>query len=160
MRLSIICVGRLKAGQERELFERYAKRFTALGRQIGLGSLNLIELPESRAGQASARQTEEARAIVMRCPDNAVLVLLDERGKSLSSTAFAEWIGAERDAGAAGICFAIGGPDGHGAPARAAARMAVNMGRMTLSHGLARVVLGEQLYRAATILAGHPYHRQ
>jgi len=160
MRLSLICVGRLKAGPERELFVRYEKRFAQIGRQIGLSPLKLVELPESRSAQASARQNEEARAILGKCPDGIQLILLDEHGTSLTSIKLADFIGSRRDAGTSEICFVIGGPDGHGEAVRKTAKMVLGFGQMTLSHGLARVVLSEQLYRASTILAGHPYHRE
>jgi len=88
-----------------------------------------------------------------------VTVALDEHGRSLSSEAFAQWIAERRDGGAKTLAFLIGGPDGHSTEALKPATLKLSLGTMTLPHGLARVVLAEQLYRAATILAGHPYHR-
>ena len=160
MRISLICVGRLKPGPERELFVRYEKRFAQIGRQVGFNPLKSIELPESRNAQASARQAEEARSILSKCSHDAELAILDERGASLTSAEFAEWFGGRREASISELCFVIGGPDGHGDSVKKAAKITLCLGAMTLSHGLARVVLSEQLYRAATILAGHPYHRE
>ncbi len=159
MRLSIIAIGRLKAGPDRDLYQRYADRLTGVGRALSLGPLQLVELAEARAAQATARRNEEADHILTKLPDTADLIVLDENGKQYSSERFAQMIGARRDAGTQELCFAIGGPDGHGAAVRDAARATLGLGRMTLPHGLARIVLVEQLYRAATILAGHPYHR-
>jgi 23S rRNA (pseudouridine1915-N3)-methyltransferase len=88
-----------------------------------------------------------------------VIVALDERGRDFNSQDFARWLGTRQDAGARHAAFLIGGPDGHGAEVLAAAALQLCLGRLTLPHGLARAVLAEQLYRAATILAGHPYHR-
>ena len=88
-----------------------------------------------------------------------LVVCLDETGKGLSSTALTDWIRLRRDQGVASIAFLIGGPDGHGAAVRERADLTLSLGAMTWPHGLARVLLLEQLYRAATILAGHPYHR-
>ncbi len=160
MRCTIIAVGRLKSGPERELYQRYHNRFDNLARGIGLGALKLVELTESRAGSAKARCAEEARQITAKLDDAAVLIALDERGASMPSTEFAGMLEKMRDAGAKEACFAIGGPDGLGDDVRARARSALSFGRLTLPHGLVRVVLAEQLYRAATIMAGHPYHRE
>lgn len=87
------------------------------------------------------------------------LVLLDERGKQLSSTAFAEWLRRQRDDGQQRIVFAIGPADGWSDAERSRAGLLLSLSPMTLPHELARVVISEQLYRAFTILAGHPYHR-
>jgi 23S rRNA (pseudouridine1915-N3)-methyltransferase len=89
-----------------------------------------------------------------------VAVLLDERGRQMSSPALARWLGARRDEGAQQIVFAVGPADGWSDAARAQAGMLLSLGEMTLAHALARLVMAEQLYRALTILAGHPYHRQ
>jgi 23S rRNA (pseudouridine1915-N3)-methyltransferase len=87
-----------------------------------------------------------------------VVVLLDSRGRSMTSEAFAAWLGARRDNGAQHIVFAIGPADGWSDPARQRANLLLSLGPMTLAHSLARLVLAEQLYRAFTILTGHPYH--
>ena len=160
MRMSIVAVGRLKSGPERDLFERYLSRLEGLGRSVGIGSAKLVEITESRAGSAAVRKSEEAGSIIGKCADTALLVALDERGKALTSRSLASTIGEWRDSGVHEICFAIGGADGHGDAVRSAARLTLSLGKLTLPHGLARIVLIEQLYRSATILAGHPYHRE
>ena len=159
MRIAVIAIGRLKDGPERDLFDRYWGRLEALGRKHALGPLTLTEIPESRAASAEARCDDEAKKLLAAVPARGHIVLLDERGKTPTSAAFAADIRARRDGGASAVIFLIGGPDGHGAAAKAAAHTTLALGAMTLSHGLARVVLAEQLYRAATIIAGHPYHR-
>jgi 23S rRNA (pseudouridine1915-N3)-methyltransferase len=158
MRLIVAAVGRLKDA-ERELCERYSKRFDAAGRSLGLGPLAITELSESRAASADARKADEAARLLKAAGAADVRVVLDEGGKALSSEAFAKWIAQRRDAGGKGLAFLIGGPDGHGAAALDGAALKLSLGAMTLPHGMARAVLIEQLYRAATILSGHPYHR-
>jgi 23S rRNA (pseudouridine1915-N3)-methyltransferase len=158
MRLIVAAVGRLKDA-ERELCERYSKRFDTAGRSLGLGPLAIAELGESRAASADARKADEAARLLKAAGATDVRVVLDEGGKALSSDAFAKWIAQRRDAGAKGMAFLIGGPDGHGAAAVEGAALKLSLGPMTLPHGMARAVLIEQLYRTATILSGHPYHR-
>lgn len=158
MRLTLAAVGKLKDGPERELFDRYWERLGALGRRISLSPCTLSEIPESRAASAASRSDDEASRLVAKLGEGRI-VLLDERGKNLSSEIFAALIRRHRDAGLAGLAFVIGGPDGHGRLLRERAADVVSLGALTLPHGLARVVLAEQLYRAATIIAGHPYHR-
>jgi 23S rRNA (pseudouridine1915-N3)-methyltransferase len=158
MRLSIIGVGRLKDGAERTLVERYLERLKG-ARGIGVGPVAEKEIPEARHATAGERQAFEADRLLKVAGDADLIVVLEATGRQLSSEAFARWLGAERDRGARHAAFLIGGPDGHGAAALAAAGLQLSLGAMTLPHGLARVVLAEQLYRATTILAGHPYHR-
>jgi 23S rRNA (pseudouridine1915-N3)-methyltransferase len=88
----------------------------------------------------------------------AISILLDSRGRQLTSEAFASWLGARRDEGARHLVFAIGPPDGWSDHARTRARLLLSLGTFTLAHALARLVMAEQLYRACTILTGHPYH--
>lgn len=158
MRLTIAAVGRLKDA-EHELVERYVKRFNPTGRPIGLGPLTIHELNESRAASADARKADEAGRLLKVVGLLTPRVVLDEHGKTLSSEAFAAWIGQQRDAGCKTLALLIGGPDGHGNEALTGAALKLSLGPMTLPHGLARAVLAEQIYRIATILAGHPYHR-
>jgi len=159
MKLVVAAVGRLKAGPERELYERYAKRLGPAGKPASLGPLEIIEISESRKRSASERKAEEAALLRDRIPDSACLVAFDETGKSLTSAQFAKMIASERDNGIPALAFCIGGPDGHGPDMHENAAHIISFGKMTLAHGLARVVLVEQLYRAVTILTGHPYHR-
>lgn len=158
MRLIVAAVGRLKDA-ERELCERYAKRFDATGRSLGLGPLSVTELNESRAASAEARKADEAARLLKAAASAEQRVVLDETGKALSSAQFSSWIAERRDEGCKSLAFLIGGPDGHGAEAVASAALKLSLGAMTLPHGIARAVLIEQLYRASTILSGHPYHR-
>lgn len=159
MRIMLAAVGRLKDAEEREIVARYQKRFDQTGRSLGLGPLEIVDLPESRASEATARKDDEAVRLLKLAANAEWKIALDERGQSLSSEAFAKLIAQRRDGGVKAAAFLIGGPDGHGKAALAAAPTKLSLGAMTLPHGLARVVLTEQLYRAATILAGHPYHR-
>lgn len=159
MRVILAAIGRLKDGGERDLYDRYSARFDAQGRAVSLGPLRLAELAESRAQTAELRKQDEAERLIAACRDADVRVVLHEAGKSLSSDAFAAWLAARRDGGARTLALMIGGPDGHGAAALGSAALQLSLGAMTLPHGLARVLVAEQLYRAATILAGHPYHR-
>jgi 23S rRNA (pseudouridine1915-N3)-methyltransferase len=159
MRLALVCVGKLKAGPERLLFERYFKRLADGARTAGLAGVDLREIGESRARRPDERRAEEAIAILAAAPKGAALVLLDERGPSATSEEWAADIGRARDASQPSYAVAIGGPDGLDPSLRAAAHRIVSFGAMTWPHQLVRVMASEQLYRAMTILAGHPYHR-
>ena len=158
MRVSLLAVGRLK-GPEREIAGRYETRLPKAGRPLGLDWRGTIELPESRASSASARKDAEAGALLARLDDGAVLIALDEGGAQPGSEAFAALLARHRDAGAPSLALAIGGADGHGDALLERAGERIAFGRMTWPHGLVRAMALEQLYRAATILAGHPYHR-
>lgn len=160
MRVTIFAVGRMKSGPEAELASRYADRFAKAGRQLGLEFDGITETVESRGQTAELRKAEEGR----RCAEasgepGSVLILLDERGKSLSSRQFAQVMARHRDDGAGRLILSIGGADGHDADLRQKADLVVSFGAQTWPHQLARIMLLEQLYRAATILSGHPYHR-
>jgi 23S rRNA (pseudouridine1915-N3)-methyltransferase len=149
----------MKAGPERELADRFFDRFAKAGPNIGLEFAGIIETSESRARSAAERQAEEAGRIAARAAD-AVLILLDERGRDMPSRRFAERLGALRDSGTRELVIAIGGPDGHDPALRQKAAETIAFGAQTWPHQLVRVMLAEQLYRAASILAGHPYHRE
>jgi 23S rRNA (pseudouridine1915-N3)-methyltransferase len=159
MRLLIAAVGKLKQGPERELYAHYLARAETLGRGLSLSPLASLELPESRAASAEARCAAEADALLAKVPPAHTLISLDPGGKMLSSEAFAAALAKFRDGSAGGLAFLIGGADGLGLAVRNKADLLLSLGPMTLPHGLARIVLAEQLYRAVTILAGHPYHR-
>jgi 23S rRNA (pseudouridine1915-N3)-methyltransferase len=124
-----------------------------------LGPVVERELSESRLGSAQERRADEGRRLLKAAEGADLLVVLDERGRQLGSDAFARWLGQRRDAGVRQMAVLIGGPDGHGEAVIAAAGLRLSLGAMTLPHGLARAVIAEQLYRAGTILSGHPYHR-
>jgi 23S rRNA (pseudouridine1915-N3)-methyltransferase len=159
MRLALVCVGKLKAGPERLLFDRYFKRLTEGARGAGLVGVELREISESRARRPDERRTEEGAASLDAAPKGGALVLLDERGTSATSEEWAADIGRVRDASRAAYTVAIGGPDGLDPSLAALAHRVLSFGQMTWPHQLVRVMAGEQLYRAMTILARHPYHR-
>jgi 23S rRNA (pseudouridine1915-N3)-methyltransferase len=159
LRLAVLAVGRMKAGPERELFERYVKRVSGLAPSLGFSPIEWRELDESRARQAETRRAEEGKILLAAAPKGAFLIALDERGASPSSDAFAREFLRTRDSGAAALAFLIGGPDGLDPALRASAQRIISFGAMTWPHQLVRVMAAEQIYRAMTILAGHPYHR-
>jgi 23S rRNA (pseudouridine1915-N3)-methyltransferase len=159
VRVILTAVGRLKAGPERDLCARYMERAAASARSVGLTGVEFREIEEGRARRAEDRKAEEARAIRALIPAGARLVLLDERGKSIGSEAFAQDIGRVRDGGTSAFVLAIGGPDGFDPPLRAEAHQVLAFGAMTWPHQLVRIMASEQIYRAITILSGHPYHR-
>lgn len=155
MRLHLCAVGRLRAGPERALVDDYMQRFDRTGRPLGLGPLTEHEVEDKRGGGMAA----EAMLLERAVPAGAVLVVLDERGRTLDSPGFARLLAGWRDAGRQDAAFVIGGADGIYPDLRARAEVAVSFGAMVWPHMLVRVMLAEQLYRAATILAGLPYHR-
>ncbi|SLN58614.1 23S rRNA (pseudouridine(1915)-N(3))-methyltransferase RlmH [Roseisalinus antarcticus] len=155
MRVAICAVGRLRAGPERVLLDDYLKRFDRTGRGLGLGPASVVEVEDRKGGGPSG----EAQRLEKVLPEGAVICVLDERGAVLSSPDFAERLGGWRDAGRSAVAFVIGGADGLDAALRDRAEMRLSFGKMVWPHMLARVMLAEQLYRAAAILAGTPYHR-
>ncbi|MCB1473034.1 MAG: 23S rRNA (pseudouridine(1915)-N(3))-methyltransferase RlmH [Rhodobiaceae bacterium] len=160
MRVRMICVGRLKSGPERTLCADYLDRFAAAGRSLGLSLGDTVELDESRNPAAARRKAEEAAAIAAKLNDGGNrLVVLDEGGRMVSSTELAGKISDWRDGGTGETAFVIGGPDGLDPALLAQADERIAFGRMTWPHRLVRIMLAEQLYRIATILSGHPYHR-
>jgi 23S rRNA (pseudouridine1915-N3)-methyltransferase len=148
----------MKAGLERELAARYFDRFAKAGPAIGLEWAGVTEIAESRAQSPALRKQEEGRALTTAA-QGAALILLDETGKSLGSEVFAARLGEQRDAGVRHLLCAIGGADGHDPDLRARTTLVLSFGAMTWPHQIVRVMLAEQLYRATTILSGHPYHR-
>jgi 23S rRNA (pseudouridine1915-N3)-methyltransferase len=158
MRIVVIAIGRMKQGPERELADRYRERFDDIGRKLGFGGLNIHEIPESRAREAASRIAEEAVAIKAATPEKSVLVALDEHGDNVDSAAFSRHLANWRDQGSSSTIFMIGGADGLSPELRRKARISIAFGSATWPHQMVRIMLLEQLYRAATILAGHPYH--
>lgn len=158
MKISVFAVGRMKAGPEKELADRYFERFARGGPKVGLEYAGLSEVPESRAQGATERKREEADRLRQH-QAGAALLLLDERGRSISSDDFATRIATLRDGGRRELVIAIGGPDGHDPSLREAADLVLSFGAQTWPHQMVRIMLAEQLYRATTILSGHPYHR-
>lgn len=154
MRVVVAAVGRAQRGPEAELVEDYRRRIDALAAttRIGPAQLKLVDDRSNRGADVEAEKLIAAAGA-------EVIVALDEHGAQLDSVAFARKLETWRDAGTRDVAFLIGGADGHGAAVFEAARMRLALGAMTWPHQLARVMVFEQIYRAATILAGHPYHR-
>ena len=155
MRVHVGAVGRLRTGPERALIDDYAARFDKTGRALGLGPLRLHEVEDRKGGGMTA----EAALLGRKIPNGAVLVALDERGGQMTSPGLSRQLGDWRDAGRGDVTFLIGGADGLDPDLRARADLTLSFGKMVWPHMLARVMLVEQLYRAAAILAGSPYHR-
>ncbi|MDD7971919.1 23S rRNA (pseudouridine(1915)-N(3))-methyltransferase RlmH [Roseinatronobacter alkalisoli] len=155
MRLHICAIGRIRKGPERALIDDYLARFDRTGRALSLGPCLEHQLDDRKAVTAS----EQAKLLDRAIPDGAEIIALDERGQVMSSRDFAQHIATRRDAGIMDMAFVIGGADGLDPDLRARAHKLVSFGAMVWPHMLARVMLTEQLYRAATILAGSPYHR-
>lgn len=156
MRVHLCVVGRLRAGPEKSLIDDYLTRFDRTGRALGLGPARVVEIEDRKGGGMGAEAALLRRAI----PSGAAVCALDERGKTLSSPEFAGKLAEWRDGGRGDLALVIGGADGIDPALRAEADLSISFGRMVWPHMLVRVMLAEQLYRAATILAGGPYHRE
>jgi 23S rRNA (pseudouridine1915-N3)-methyltransferase len=159
MQIVVHAVGRMKAGPEQELVERFFDRLARSGPAIGLEFRGVVEIAESRAQSADERRRDEAARLRAAVAKGVSLILLDEQGKNLASRDFAARIAELRDGGCRAAAFVIGGADGLDAALRDEADLALSFGRLTWPHQLVRIMLAEQLYRAVTILSGHPYHR-
>lgn len=159
MRLVIAAVGRLKESPERELVERYRKRAEQLGRRIGIRAVEIIEIRESRAQEVGKRMIEESIALANVIPERAAIIMLDERGENLDSRSFAARLARWRDDGKQDAIFVIGGDDGLMPTLRDKSTITMALGAATWPHQLVRGMLLEQIYRAMSILSGHPYHR-
>jgi len=153
MKLGVIAIGKPGRGPEATLAADYAGRATLAGRALGLGPLELIDLEPRKPGKAPEAE------LILKAVEGAHLIACDERGRTYSSRAFADHIALLRDRGERKLVFAIGGADGLDESVRAAAASTLAFGPQTWPHALARAMLAEQLYRAVTILAGSPYHR-
>ena len=155
MKLLVIAVGARMPGWIDEAFEEYVKRMPR-----GMKT-ELIEIrPEPRSGGKSTEQllAAEALRIERALPRGAASVALDERGREMTTAELARWLAARAQEGR-DVAFLIGGADGLAEGTKRAAQTTLRLSAMTLPHGLARVILAEQLYRAAAILENHPYHR-
>ena len=155
MRISIVAVGRLRAGPEKSLLDNYLTRFDRIGRALGLGPARVIEVEDKR----NAGMGAEAVLLRKAQPKGAMICALDERGRVMSSPDFANKLGAWRNAGRQDLALIIGGADGIDPNLRSGVDFSISFGAMVWPHMLVRVMLAEQLYRAATILSGGPYHR-
>ena len=151
MDIVIACIGRLKAGAEADLLARYVKQTR--------WNVVIREFEDKKSGSPDERKKRESEMLLSAVPDSAKVVVLDERGKQTGSEAFAKKLGNWQDDGVPAVVFMIGGADGHTDDLRKRADYLMAFGEMTWPHFLARVMLAEQIYRARTILDGHPYHR-
>jgi 23S rRNA (pseudouridine1915-N3)-methyltransferase len=159
MRLLIAGVGRARTAPEQVLAELYCERARGLGTRLGFTAMDLAIVEVSRAHLMEARRTEEAQRLEPRLPPQAHRVALDETGRPQASEAFARHLAHLRDSGTRDVVFLIGGPDGLQPELKAKAQEKLALGPQTWPHLLVRAMLAEQIYRAMTILAGHPYHR-
>ncbi|MDA0720811.1 MAG: 23S rRNA (pseudouridine(1915)-N(3))-methyltransferase RlmH [Proteobacteria bacterium] len=155
MRVQICAVGRLRQGPERDLYDDYLTRFDRTARALALGPAQMIEVEDKKGGGMAAEAALLRRAV----PDSALICTLDERGRVMSSPQFADMLGGWRDQGRQDVAFVIGGADGIDPALRADADASLSFGAMVWPHMLVRVMLAEQLYRAASILSAGPYHR-
>jgi len=150
MKMTILAIGRLKAGPEKDLCDDYLTRARSLGRACGITALTVKEFAE----------TGDAKALAEAVPPRSYRIVLDERGKALATAEFVGLIRRQLDAGAGDVAFLIGGADGHADGTRIKADFLLSLGPMTWPHRLTRVMLAEQIYRAVTIMVNHPYHRR
>lgn len=155
MRIAIIAVGRCRAGPEHELVADYVSRAARVGRPLGLGQIGVREIDDRRARGPN----EQGALLLDAIPSGSAVLVLDERGKAITSPAFADLLAGMRDSGRADAAFLIGGADGHGDAVRARADRLLSLGPMVWPHMLVRAMLAEQIYRSLSILAGTPYHR-
>lgn len=158
MRLSVAAIGRLRGGPQADLIEEYATRIKATGKPLGVTRFDIKEF-DAPKGLTGAPRKERESALLLEASAGARRVILDERGDNLSSEAIASRIGRWRDDGDGEIAFLIGGADGHHSSLLETADLRLAFGKATFPHLLVRVMLVEQIYRAMTILSGHPYHR-
>jgi 23S rRNA (pseudouridine1915-N3)-methyltransferase len=151
VKILIAAIGRAKSGPEIELYRAYVSRLA--------WPVELKEIEIRKESSTEIRRQREGEALLGAIPAGARLVALDERGKAESSAAFAARLGGWRDAGARVVAFVIGGADGLDEAVRARAHLVLSLGPMTWPHLLVRTLLAEHLFRAHSILSGHPYHR-
>ncbi len=155
----MVAVGRLKPGPEKIMAGDYLTRAEGFGRKCGVTRIGITEFSESQASSPASRMAEEGKLVAAALPARVFSIVLDERGKALASEAFADLLRRHLDGGTQDMAFLIGGPDGHAPGIREGAGLLLGFGPMTWPHRLVRVMLLEQIYRALTIIAGHPYHR-
>ncbi len=155
MRLHIVSIGRWSGGPDKVLYEHYADRIDRLARNLALGPLALREVVPKKTSD----RDEEATALLKATPQNSFVIALDETGKTQKSSEFADFLASKRDDGTSDMAFVVGGAEGLGATVTQGCQLKLSLGAMTWPHMLVRVMLAEQVYRALTILAGHPYHK-
>ena len=159
MRLLILAVGVARGSHEGALCDEFCARATAMGKRLGFPAVTVQEIAVSKQREVDRRICEEGERLAARIPEQAHVICLDAKGKGMTSDAFAEMLGAMRDAGARDLVFLIGGPDGLSLGSKVKPGRSLAFGPQTWPHLLVRSMLAEQIYRAMTILAGHPYHR-
>jgi 23S rRNA (pseudouridine1915-N3)-methyltransferase len=157
--MTILAIGRMKAGPEKDLCEDYLARARTMGRSCGITALAMRDFSESGFDEVDRRREAEAKTLSASLKPGCYRILLDETGRALKSTDFATLLRREIEGGAGEIAFMIGGPDGHAQSLRQTANLTLSLGPMTWPHRLVRVMLAEQIYRAVTIIVNHPYHR-
>ncbi|MEX6632858.1 23S rRNA (pseudouridine(1915)-N(3))-methyltransferase RlmH [Hyphococcus lacteus] len=159
MRIVIAAIGKKRGGPETALVDDYLSRCKSMGRRIGFGDVTLAEADAPKALSGDALKQREGTLLLKAIPDGAQIIVLDERGENISSKKLAQLLGQMRDQGTGDVAFLIGGADGHGKEIKARAVRSISFGAATWPHMLVRAMLTEQIYRAMTILSGHPYHR-
>jgi len=159
MRLLVLAVGHARGTPEAALTEDFIGRAKAMGRRLGFSAVRAEEVMVSKLREARGRIAEEGERLAARVPDGAHVILMDAKGKGMTSEAFAEMLAAMRDAGARDLVFLIGGPDGLNPGPSIKPGRSLAFGPQTWPHLMVRAMLSEQIYRAFTILAHHPYHR-
>ena len=153
MHITLISVGKLKKGPEKQMVDDYADRFRKAGRQLGFRSFTLTDVDSGGGLDA------EGERILAKLPKGAKVLRLDEFGTAFTSKAFAKDLAKWRDQGTADLAFLIGGAEGYSDAVRAVAPDTIALGPQTWPHRLVKVMLTEQIYRAASLLAGSPYHK-
>ena len=153
MHITLISVGKLKKGPEKELVDDYVSRFNKSGPSIGLRSLKLVDLASGGGLEA------EGKLILNAVPSGAHVLRLDEHGPAWTSVKFADQIAKWRDAGTPQLCILIGGAEGYSDAVREAFPDTLALGPQTWPHRLVKAMISEQLYRSVSLLAGLPYHK-
>ena len=156
MKIAISAVGRLRNSPEKELVDDYLSRFSKLSKPFGLSLNSVIEIEDKKGGGPIS----EAKLLMKNFQRNSKIITLDEGGKALTSKEFTKYL-SNWAADGIGYChIVIGGPDGLDKSLLEKSNLKISFGKMVWPHMLARVMIAEQLYRSATILAGNPYHRE
>jgi 23S rRNA (pseudouridine1915-N3)-methyltransferase len=159
MRFLVLAAGIARGTHEGALCDEFCERAGHMGKRLGFPSVSVEEVAISKHREAAARIRDEGERLAARIPEQAHVICLDAKGKGMTSDAFAEMLGAMRDAGARDLAFLIGGPDGLNPGPNAKPGRSLAFGPQTWPHLMVRAMLAEQIYRAVTILARHPYHR-
>jgi len=158
--VTLAAVGRARDEPETVLFKQYWQRAEALGPRLGFTTFSTLIANTSRRATAEARALDEAERLTRKVPIASHRIVCDERGRSMTSDAFAAILAQLRDSRAPDVLFVIGGPDGLSPSFRTSAQHLIAFGCQTWPHLLVRAMLAEQIYRGLTILSGHPYHRR